>query len=262
MRYRRASVSAPMGVDEGGCLVFPARQPRHAAWLRFRPDGLHLSCGEARCVLDWDSFDPSSALMSAHWALGEYQGSGGGAPVGIAVNVGTVLRPTTDDVLHATRSWRHPVDVIGCDGIPVIRGAVATAANTLTLGTLGALCAVIHDRGEVRPRLEDPGRMRRLATAVSTASLGPGPRPRPRIRTRVEIETAMNQCGLIHRYGRPLLDEPITELSVACERVTAYLARSPYVVGMHFGTTEIESQINDNYASIQPWPFGPLTSAS
>jgi hypothetical protein len=139
-------------------------------------------------------------------------------------------------------------------------GTVFTAALE-ERSVLAALCTVLHDKRELRVRLDDSGRVHRLAQDLESTRLKghePGSGIGPEA---VDIHTALTRLGFTHPYTRPLTTQGLPTLAEVTDKVIAALASNPYRVGRAADREQVERIVSRDYLDVEPWPLAALVNA-
>jgi hypothetical protein len=100
--------------------------------------------------------------------------------------------------------------------------------------------------------------MSRLAADLTSRPLGVVYERTGVSRDGVDIVWAMHEAGFIHRFGRPLPDEPRLPLEQVMTRTREVLGTNPHRVGRHTEDRVIETYVRRNYVDVEPWPFAAV----
>jgi hypothetical protein len=173
----------------------------------------------------------------------------------------------TADIHSATTSvWRRFNASMGSTlngrKLPVLTSNHPLHGSYREFSLLAALCAVLHDMPELRPRLGNNERVRRLANELDSQRLKLGVQATGISRDAVDIHVALTRLGYTHRYTRPLSSSS-SQPTVAevTDRVCAALAANPYRTGRETDREQVERIVRREYVDVEPWPFGALLDA-
>jgi hypothetical protein len=142
--------------------------------------------------------------------------------------------------------------------LPVLTSNHPFRASYREFSLLAALCAVLHDMTELRPRLGDNERVRRLANELDSQRLKLGVQATGISRDVVDVHVALTRLGYTHRYTRPLSASSQPTVAEVTDRVCAALAANPYRTGRETDRDQVERIVRREFVDVEPWPFGAL----
>lgn len=256
--------------EHGGLLV-PGRPSRRAADLLLVPDRAELHWQGNVVVLPWDRFDGARIADpdGSRWAVvGNREGQRSG-PSGSAIAVTGELRPVcTELVNRLPRSllpsplfYRRTRSLRERDLMALKVRRWPDERDNASRDTVRALVGVLAARPQLRARLADGRRVRRLAIEMSAAAcMMANPEPPDGIRRQtMEIGTAMRALGFTHRYGRPVPGDQLPALEDAVALVMERIATNPHAVGVEIDRDRVRHFVDRRYLGVRPWPFAALT---
>jgi hypothetical protein len=248
------------GVGAEGVLVVPAEPQPRCAVLQVRPEGPELVAGSIRCTLAWGALRAKPEGFSPEvpsWDIVPWSSSRSG-PVGVAVQVSRALQPVLDPVVDATPD--HLGVFRDRSRVPLVRGwGMTDQSSWLDIQQLGGVLAVMGARPDLRPRLAEPRRVRRLVADLEAWPVGAGPDPGGIRRSTTEVIAALRMAGYRHPYGRPLPCEPLPPLDEVVDAVESRLAANPFMEGRHIERHRVEDVVRHAYLDVAPWPLGALS---
>lgn len=261
-------LSLAFGVDEADHLVaVPSGTRRELTTLGFRPEGMTVStrlC--APVTLDWELYGRVANVMDGPsrpdgWAVVPWT-DGRAGPLGVAVQVSGRLEDMTAALYSATSSvWRRFNAAMGSSlighSLPVLPNNTAFDPAFKEFSLLAALCAVLHDMPNLRPRLGDSGRVQRLARDLEAQRLKRSAAGSGVSGDAVDIHFALVKLGYTHRYTRPLAPCSSTVAEVT-DQVLAALSTNPYRTGRAIDREHVERIVRRDFVDVEPWPFGAL----
>jgi len=272
---RLLSVRLAFGVDTAGHLVaVPSATRRELTTLGFLPDGLTVSTPScAPVTLGWDSYGQVATgleyppLPARHdgWGLAEWFSYRG--LYGVRIQVSGRFEDATSGIYSATSSlWRRLNAGLGSDYLG--RPLPVVTKNQTRFDDVGkerclleALCEVLHDMPELRQRLDDSHRVRRLAGDIDAR--------RPKILfgrfdisgDAVDIHVALVRLGYTYPYTRPLTASLLPTVAEVTDQVVAVLAGNPYRSARTVDREQVERIVRRDFIDVEPWPFGALVDA-
>ncbi len=248
-------------VDPNGFLQVAWRRARRSVGLRFTPDRLVAVAPEGLSLdLLWSAQGAVPAVLHrrsgscwtiCHWSHRE---------AGVGLQLVGPLALAAEPLRRATGGERFQPGgepERGCR-LPIVPGATGLRSTGAEHDTLQALTTVLARRPDLRARLGDRERVRRLA-----ADLAGGMRrcPTDSIRTlspgALDVALALVRCGLVFRQGRPLPGETVAE-DDAMDRVRAALATQQGRGRSRPSQATIERVVRRRYLDVAPWPFAAL----
>ena len=256
-------------VDGGGHLVaVPLRPTRPLTTLAFLPHGATVSapaCGPV--LLSWEAYGRITDAMDGParpdgWAVVPWT-AGRAGPIGVAVRVSGALEDATDCVFTATTSrWRRfsagASSTLAGRKLPILTHRSLVDAGLRELSLLVALSAVLHDMPELRPRLGDVERVRRLASDLRARPLTLRASKSGAFRDSVDIHAALVSLGYVHRYTRPLAASTLPSVTEVTKHVVDALQSNPYRAGREVDLAQVVQIVRRDYTDVEPWPFAAL----
>lgn len=258
---------------EGGALLIPGRPSSQAADLVFTPDRVEVRWQRLAVDLPWDRFDrwPAADRSGGGWGVVGNKARkgprGGDPPQGAAIRVTGELRERTTDVVNRLpRGWppvlyRTLRSLRESDLLALNARRGTDERDQASRSTVAVLAAILAARPELRRRLADRERMRRLAVDLSAHACvyaDPGP-PDGIRRQTMEIGTAMRALGFRHPFGRPIPGDPLLPLDDAVAHVVGYIAANPHAAGVEIDRERVRIFVDRRYLGVPPWPFEALT---
>jgi hypothetical protein len=240
--------------QDGDGFIVRGRGRRRAADLRVRVECVEASSRGVVVELPWADH--------GHWRLGSWSATRAGSPIGIGLVADAQCLVRLEPLLAVNRRWWDRVDEAVLDSAPrvglhirfFIGGKVDRERETVA-----ALLELLAQRPAVRAGLADADRVQVLLRDLRARAMRSEPERYGVLRKKAEILTALRMEKLVHPLGgRPVWLEELVPLTEACDRVGAYLARSPYAKDVHIERNQIESVVEAHYAGVEPWPFEAL----
>ncbi len=114
---------------------------------------------------------------------------------------------------------------------------------------------------ELRSRLEDNDRVRRLASELDSQRLKLAEQGTGIAHDAVDIHFALTRLGYTHRYTRPLPSSSQPTAAEVTDRVCAALAANPYRIGRETDRDQVKRIVRRDFVDVEPWPFGSLLDA-
>jgi hypothetical protein len=256
-------LAGAQGTDHG--LVFPGRPTRSTADLCLGPDHVELRAFGAVAVLGWEASDRSWTLRpwgSSFWPTSRDDADwtalyAKGEAVNAVVPVLNALAAHT----HRFTS-RNPMEHALENGpiVPLHRPYVGTMnGKAWERASVWALCRLLATRPELRPRLMEGDRMKRLVDQMAASAVLWTPTNTSLRRTSMEILTAMRGAHLTHPIGdRPVPGDRLVARNEAVQLVMARLARNPYAKGVEVTPAQVGALLDSHYYEVKPWPLGDL----
>ncbi len=166
----------------------------------------------------------------------------------------------TADIRSATRTLRNRFGRFLADGTVVpLKADFLYSSGSAEHDTLRALCTVLATSERKRRQLADAARVNQLIRDLADGALPVLPETTGGRRSTVEILSAMTVLGLRHPLGgRPLPDEPTSDVEELVDRLVAHIAANPYAQGVNVPRDLAEGTVRRYYADVTPWPFGAL----
>ncbi len=259
-------LAAAIPSDDG--VVIPARPSDRGCDLAIRADGVTLTAGWTAVTLPWREFRPwpgplvlrPAAPERDSWCIAPFSTTQHDVPVGIGIEVTGRDVEATARVRALRNSWRNRLVRALQQGV-VVPLAPEGAGERRFEGdraVVAALCRVLAEHPEVRTRLDDPRRTRRLVQDMIRRPLREIVLVEPVARRAFEISSSLKRLGCVHRLGgRPLPGDPLPDEGELAERVQVDLQRNPYSRDLDISLSQIRQAIRERYL-VEAWPFAAL----
>jgi hypothetical protein len=250
-----------VGVDEHGRLVVPARRKGRLGQLAFSSTAAILSSHRFEMALPWSSFErsmiayPLAPRDPPGWNFVPADARG----PGLAVRVNSIDPETFVVLRRDTRRLLPSIEraILPNDVVPLQYCLVQPFALR-RLDTLRALAELMRHEPDRRAALDDATTVRTLAEDLDLSSLARPTALTGLRRSMVEIHAAMQRCGIVHRYLRPVPWDRLLPLDEAVGRIRAALDASPYAHDLDFDDERIADTVRKDYLDVEPWPFAAL----
>jgi hypothetical protein len=252
-------------IDEAGALLVAPTSGRRRISLRIRAQGAEVRCDGARpVVLPWDAVADSHWVMSGPqvdaWSITCWSGYKYGVAIRVSGHFEVMCRDVIAETTTLLRRYHQWVaaGILRGHALPLVPVSHSFAVCYREQGTLRALTRVLCGRSDLRERIVDPDRLRRLATDLSFGLL-PWPSERTGARRdTIDIVTAMRHAGFVHALGRPLSANEIAPLHEVVAGTRLQLEANRYREGRHVDDALIAAVARRNYLDVEPWPFAAL----
>ncbi|MEX0848172.1 MAG: hypothetical protein WD023_10385 [Ilumatobacteraceae bacterium] len=255
--------------DEGRLVARPFWRRGKVLTLSLTEPGLELSMERSSTItLPWAAYVPDSATSSLDpaadsWTISWWT-SGQAGRFGVAIVVRGVFIESTRAIAASTQTrWRafdlrrsgHTSGV----ALPVLPGASEFTRYEAERSTMSALCHVMRDRADLRPRLGEQARMDRLAREVQRDLLPLHAAPARPGQAVADVLGAMRQAGYVHRFGRPLSRAEVERSALVVDEVRSRILADPHRRGRPIDNSLVERLVRTHYLDVKPWPFTAIT---
>lgn len=241
------------GVHPDGRLELPTAARR--AQLLLGPASAQVVDGNRRLDLQWEAFGEVGLGRTA-WGIGIVPGRVG-TRGGISVVADGELDRAARQHFGRMPLWRRMDQPYGAYCVP-LTGAFDWRMHDRESTTVDALCQVLAGEPSWRAGLADRGRVLRLAADLNGGWRGTIVERSGLRRARVETMTALQRCGFVHRYRRPLAGDVLPPLDEVVARLRAFVEANPYAHDVDVPDELLVEVAERDYLAIEPWPFGAL----
>ena len=238
----------------------PGHVVGHAATIRLTPAAVVVSAADIAAELRWEDWVDDLGPGMNGWTVGAFYYARWG-PVGISLPVRGTCQDVATPVIGSMGRFLTRLTAVQSDGprVTLYTGGRDARVDERERHTFRALASALAQRADLRARLGDPARVRRLAAVIGGEALAwPAPAVRPRASTTVVL-TAMAELGYVHPFGRPLPGDVLPAKAEAVRQVCEHLGRRPYAQGLQISAEQVGATFEETYFGLDPWPFASLS---
>jgi hypothetical protein len=252
--------------DDGRLIAVPVT--KHCVSIRLVPEGVEAFMSGAPSVrLRWDDHGDLNRAMDGLqadlWTVGGWT-TGRYGPVGVGLVVcgrceeaAAPLLEATSTVWHRFNSWPQR-GTWAFRALPIVATVTVFTMYTRERDTLAWLVRVLASRPELRARLLESDRMRRLADDLDHGRIAASPGHSTIRSDSLDVEVAIRKAGYWYPFTRPLSHRQIAPLDEVVEKVKARLDANQYRRDHPIEDDRIRAVVRHVYTDIEPWPFAAL----
>ena len=255
-----------------GCRDGRRRRPGHP-WSAptdvLRPSGgVTVRAGWSSAQLGWHEFRnrpdpyippglPTPAHRGDSWRVVSLSPD---QPVGIGLSTAGRCYDATELVRRQRRTWRDRLPRVGSEPspLPLVSHWTIDAGLAAERATVATLFQVLAQRPELRRRLDEPRRVRRLLDEMRSDPLNEVLDADTLSRRRFEVIGTLKRLGYTHRIGgqRPP-SEPMPKIEEVVSRVEQDLQHNPFTRDLGIEPELIREVVRERYF-VPPWPLRAL----
>jgi len=252
------------GAREDGGLLIPGDPLKHGCDLILKAEHVEVHAGEeAGAALGWDEMDSIYRPIDGYsdrWRFEAWATATDVGPLkhmagsGLGITVHRRCHAVTVQVMAARDTRRNRFNRSMAKGAAVPLAPWSRMSPTLAKNALliEVLCAALAERPEARARLADPARVTQLAVDLKARPLEFDDIPLVARSATVEVLEALQRIDRAHRYGgRPVPGDPVP----SADELVVELQRE----GIGVEPDQIREVLEEQYFSVEPWPFEALT---